>query len=275
MFEAFISFINRMWALIMSVLISVGIMSPGPVILETSQKKVMDIPADGIYHIVEGGCTDGKYIYLSMLDSNKSDDPESVIYKINPNTGRIIARAAGLHIDHSNDMTYNSKRRQLVICNNMPHRNIITYFDTDKMEIINSITINTDLFAIDYVPSSDTYYCGIANSYNFAEFTNDFRVIRTFTGINNGYTRQALTVHDGSVYHVFYNTNCIFRYDMNGNYTGRMDLPVATDEAEDLFFIGNTLYVTYNILGKENGGAIYKVENPVFEGVPVATPTDA
>ena len=47
------------------------------------------------------------------------------------------------------------------------------------------------------------------------------------------------------------------------------DSSVTENEAENIFFIGGTMYVTYNLLSAdsngETGGIIYKLENAKYE----------
>lgn len=67
------------------------------------------------YHILEGGCTDGKYAYFSMW--NDEEDSCKII-KVRLNEGRaptLIKVSAPLKIDHGNDITYNADRRKLII----------------------------------------------------------------------------------------------------------------------------------------------------------------
>lgn len=250
-------------------------LAPGPVITEPTQTKIMTVDKIGDCRIVEGGCTDGEFIYLSLLCPTPEDDPVSTVVKINPKRKKIVKTAEGLHIDHANDMTYNPSTGEIVICNNMPRRNLVTFLDPETLEIKRTVTIGTEIFSIEYIPAEDCYYCGIANSYNFGKFTADFTPVETYTGIDNGFTRQSMSFQNGEFYHLFYKTNTIYKYDPLGRCTGKTDLPVQENEAEDLFFIGGEMYVTYNVLGASSGGIIYKVENLVYSAVePPVPPTE-
>lgn len=233
-----------------------------------TQTSVVSIEKIGGCRVMEGGCTDGKYIYVSLLDPEIEEDPVSCILKIDPSSGETVKSAENLHIDHANDMTFNSSTGEIIICNNMPHRNIISFMDPESLEIKRNITIDTEIFSIEYIPSENCYYCGIANSYNYSKFNADFEILENYTGIDNGFTRQSMTLYGTDTYHLYYKKNCIYRYDSSGRCTGTMDLPVQQNEAENLFFINDVLYVSYNILGAANGGEIYKVENLVFNDYP-------
>lgn len=235
-----------------------------------TQTGVVKIEKNGGCRIVEGGCTDGKYIYVSLLNPKPEDDPASVILKINPADGSTVAKSGLLHIDHANDMTYNSSTGEIVICNNIPRRKLITFLDPAALEIKRTIETATEIFSIEYMPEEDFYYCGIASTYDYAKFTKDFELTEKYTGIDNGCVRQSMTHRGTDTYHLYYKTNCIYRYDASGKCTGTMTPPIQQNEAENLFFIGDVFYVVYNFLGEDNGGAVYKVENPAFNQLTTA-----
>ena len=101
------------------------------------------------------------------------------------------------------------------------------------------------------------------------EMDADFNVKDSF-GMNeaqnvDGIVRQTLETDGEYIYSVFYKPNSVYKYSVDGEFIGKCTLPIAENEAENIFFIGDSIYVSYNILGAANGGEIYKLENPVFE----------
>lgn len=107
------------------------------------------IPVDGEYRVMQGGATDGQYLYYCMENQSLSAH-ESYIYKIDPETGRVVKRSASLQLDHSNDMTYNAKLRQLLVVHNAPNRKYVTFVDIDTLQKVKTIKLDWEIFCIAY-----------------------------------------------------------------------------------------------------------------------------
>lgn len=86
---------------------------------------ITDLADAGTHYVVQGGCTDGKYIYACLEDQKpNSGDPDyyqntrihtTVIYKWSIETGKTVAKSEPLSLDHSNDMAYDSKTNELIV----------------------------------------------------------------------------------------------------------------------------------------------------------------
>ena len=86
---------------------------------------ITDLADAGTHYVVQGGCTDGKYIYACLEDQKPySGDPDyyhntqnhtTVIYKWSIETGKTVAKSEPLSLDHANDMAYDSKTNELIV----------------------------------------------------------------------------------------------------------------------------------------------------------------
>ena len=237
---------------------------------EMKMTKVGVIPSYENVRTVEGGCTDGTYIYQTLIDPKAEDgNVPCRLVKISAATMQTVKVSGELRIDHANDITYNSSTRELIVCNNKPNYSTLTLVDPDTLEIKSTRDISSKVYSVVYVGDGDFYYAGISNTYTVVEMNSNFEVTGTFDMINNGFTRQTIDTDGEYIYAVYYKENYIYKYDTNGNYEGKCALPVTENEAENIFFIGDTMYVTYNILTPgsdgEAGGYIYKLENAKYE----------
>jgi DNA-binding beta-propeller fold protein YncE len=242
----------------------------GPKEPETAMKKVGTIPSFGNIKTVEGGCTDGTYIYQTLIDPKAEDGSVPCrIVKISAATMKTVKVSEDLSIDHANDVTYNSSTNELIVCNNKPNYSTLTFVDPETLEIKGTRDIDSKVYSVVYVGNGDFYYAGISRTFTVVEMNSDFEVTGSFDMIDNGYTRQTIDTDGEFIYAVYYKENYIYKYDVNGNFIGRCKLPVTENEAENIFFIGNTMYVAYNILTPgadgEEGGIIYRLDNAKYE----------
>ncbi len=216
---------------------------------------------------IEGGCTDGTYVYETIIDPNAEDGSvPGRILKISIAENKAVGISEELSIDHANDITYNSKTRELIVCNNKPNYTTLTFVDPDSLQVKYTKQITSAVYSLVYVGASDFYYAGISRTFNVVELDADFNVKGSFNMIDNGYTRQTLDTDGEYIYAVYYKQNCIYKYDVNGTFLGRCDLPVTDNEAENIFFLNGDMYVSYNVLKADspNCGIIYRLDNPKF-----------
>ena len=109
---------------------------------------ITDLADAGTHYVVQGGCTDGKYIYACLEDQKpNSGDPDyyhntrihtTVIYKWSIETGKVVAKSEPLSLDHSNDMAYDSKTNELIVahCGFQDNRSkILSFIDPETLTV--------------------------------------------------------------------------------------------------------------------------------------------
>ena len=106
------------------------------------------------YKVQQGSATDGTYAYF-VLESQI--DYKGSLWKCDLNTWEVLDVKYGLEIDHGNDMTYNPNTNQLIVVNNKPRYNTITFIDPQTLEITGTKQLAVNMFSIAYNETRDQY----------------------------------------------------------------------------------------------------------------------
>ena len=208
-----------------------------------------------LYKVPQGSCTDGEYIYLAM-NNDVSSDYRTVIHKINPQTGAILATYEDYTTGLTNDMTYNSKTNRIVIAHNKNEPTKLTVLDADTLEVEETVTLSRQVFSIAYDPVQDCYFAGLSGSYDIARLNAELEITDTYGGHNSGYTKQAMDCDGSYIYCLQSATNSISIYRTDGCFAWQAALPAgAPNTAQSICRIGNTFYIGYNV--SDAGGILY------------------
>lgn len=261
----FTMILEKIWAFILAILTMLGIITgpdPEPTPMQT---LVMSISAMDNVRTVQGACTDGTYVYLTIMDPDSPVPVPARIHKIDPAAWTIVATSGECSMDHANDMTWNSLKNELLICNNNPNYRRVTVVDPVTLTVQGTLELPEGVYSIVYVGDKDCYYAGVSGGYEIVELDSSFRETGRFQGQTNTFTRQGIASDGEFLYCLYHEENCIWKYDFEGNYLGSFSLPIQENEPESIFFLNGVMYVCYNVPGKGNGGMIYKIENQKFE----------
>ena len=146
---------------------------------------------------------------------------------------------------HANDMTYNSRLNQVVVCNN---EKILLFFDADTLEFIKEVELKTRLAAISYNPHNDTY-TGYGNA-NIYTLDSEFNFIHTFAMKKTLSTSQGICSDETYVYNIYtpqvnYGYDCfVVIHDHNENYITTLEIAIPDKfEAENISIIDGQLYI--------------------------------
>ena len=198
------------------------------------------------YATVQGACSDGKYAYFTVMKGGVA-----TLAKYDIKTWRFIESKKVSNIGHGNDMTYNSAKGYIAAANNAPYYNIVTLIDPDTLQAIRDVELELDIYSIAYNAARGVYVVGISGGYDFALLDENFEEIgeEPFEGASTGYTRQGCDCDDDYIYFVQSGgRNLITVYDYDGDHVASIPL-TNTDEAENIFHIGSTYYVTLHYYG--------------------------
>ena len=259
---------------LVSRMISTGVDSNG-IISERLFKTYKLAAGLGDNNVMQGGCTDGKYGYFCMEDQANNYEETSLhrtrIVKVDMETGELVAVSDRLPLHHSNDMTYNSRTGQLLVvhCGKGEYSKSLSYVDPNTLEITGTATLPVGFYCIAYDEVNDRYMVG-SGGRNFVILDSEFNVLVPKVNVGAAsYCKEENLVTQGSdcdseyVYVVLggHNgsgpwTNYLVVYDWNGNLIMAKIIPDMTDESENIFHIGNTIYVACN------GGdePVYRIE---------------
>lgn len=196
------------------------------------------------YCTVQGSCTDGKYAYFA------ANNGSTTVLKYNVNTWELVKKKSGIDLGHANDMTYNPNDNVIVVANNAPDYNIITFLDPDSLDIIGTKKIKQKIYSISYNSLHDCYVIGISGTYDFAMLDKSFKLIKKYKGYNSGYLRQGSDCDDKYLYFVQSGGggNLIVIYDWDGALVDTVTVDKSL-EIENIFHVQNTIYITLHYYG--------------------------
>ena len=189
-----------------------------PKSLGINLRTLINEPYNG-YSVVQGGCTDGTYAYYLMVSTSTQ---KGRVLKVRISDKKVIKTSGVLNTHHGNGMTYDSKRKVLVVVAREERKQELTVIDAATLKVrkqqnvkysyyknatSGSITKNHQergLAAIAYSPRYDVYLALQRNYHNILIFDPDtFEAVGiVFTRITADYpgVYQAMDADDRYVY---------------------------------------------------------------------------
>ena len=222
------------------------------------QTKVMKVYGTSNSCILQGGCTDGAFVYLLFTDGASSGARDRLL-KIDLAAQSVEQMSEPLEVDHGNDMTYNAKTGKLVVTHNAPNGKVLSFIDPKTLAVTKTKKIPDKVYGIAYDTLEDRYFLGLSGTYDFARYSAGLQREEVFAGRNNGATRQGIEVYGDSVYFLYSSPNRIVKYTCGGAFVGTYSLPVTKGEPECLFFIHDTPYICYGTGG--GSAVIYRLQS--------------
>lgn len=225
----------------------------------------MEIPEKDGYFVMQGGCSDGTYIYVILENRNVIVNGKVTsahkIFKIDMNTWEIVAESGQLPLGHGNSMTYNNKSHQLIVSNYSPDPKEITFVNPDSLTITGNKILSQNITGIAYNEAHDQYV--LANgAAQFSIVDADFNELIYVEGHSIGLGTQDIDCDDNYIYMgnsgVVSNpgVEAVKVYDWDGEYKGvyRVD---SVNEQEAVFNANGKYYITFYT---GNGGRIFEIQ---------------
>lgn len=230
---------------------------------ELSMESVWSIKthtdANGVNcRVVQGGCTDGTYLYVALNDGGSQNaNSISAIRKYHIASRSLVATFENLKIAHCNDMTFNPETNEILMVHNSPERQVISAYDASSLEFKRKITIDLEIYSLSYDPYEQCYWAGISYGFTFAKLDFDFQQVGDiYQGKETGYTKQGMDIDSKYIYFLQYNRNTIIMYNKAGEFVKEVPLPKTNKEPENICHIGDSFYIGYYESG---GGTMYHV----------------
>lgn len=192
----------------------------------------------------QGACASSKHAYIAI------NAGYTTILKYDISTWKLVKKSSGLMLDHANDMTYNSRTNTIVVCNNSPNFETITFVNPDTLSIVGTKELKHKIYAISYNATYDRYVVGLSGSYDFAILDKDFKLIKKYKGYKSGYLRQGSDCDDNYLYFIQSSggSNIIVVYNWDGAFVDTIRIN-NSKEAENIFHNGNNFYTTLHYYG--------------------------
>ncbi|MBQ6623376.1 MAG: hypothetical protein IJH57_02030 [Mogibacterium sp.] len=107
------------------------------------------------YSVVQGGCTDGKYVYYLMVSSSNQ---KGRILKLRLKDRKVVKRGPVVDVHHGNGMAYDKKRNRLVVIGRKARRCEVVTINAKTLKLISKVKTNYSAAGKWKVKNSDGYY---------------------------------------------------------------------------------------------------------------------
>lgn len=208
------------------------------------------------YGTMQGGCTDGTYIYYIMYNLNKICK-----YHILSQTIETRTYSSGLY-GHANSLTYNPNTNKIyvTVMDEAGHIGVIdpnTLADVDMFVLEDSQGAAVQSSGIAYDRKNNCYLITKGASGYF--FNSNFEFISAFTFPATSLTYQGVECDGQHIYRPLWDSSnsisiiCI--YDYTGQLITDIAVPVLNELEEVMNDWKNNWYLNFNIVG--GGGSLY------------------
>lgn len=216
------------------------------------------MPVSFVYRYVQGGCTDGQYIYVALNDGKKADS-KSVIIKCNPSNMRVVKTYKNLQFGHGNDMCFNTSTDELIVVNSSPNGKLLNIYNAADMSLKEIVTLEKSVHGLTYDAEADCYYAAVSGAAEFVKLDADFNILETHAMQPCDDTKQNLDLVGDYLCFLRYNDNLVEIYTKDGEYVRSVNISLEVYEPEFICHIGDTMYVGCNLL-TYTGGCVYTID---------------
>ena len=198
----------------------------------------------------QGGCTDGKYIYVGLMGTESGLGDYGVISKYDLATGELVAYSEKLPLYHTNDITYDSKNDRLVVATLDAGWTRLAIVDPNTLEYLGDLIAPVGIRGLEYIAETNTY---IAASFYLEIMVLDenFNKISSHVCEDQTLMTQGLYSDGQFVYDPRYlsgkSVHLLVLEDMNGNLIASADIyGLAAAEPEHFFTLNGKMYLGCN-----------------------------
>lgn len=219
----------------------------------------------GRYDTMQGGCSDGKYMYFVLLNKIKN---RCKIAKVRIKTKKVVKVSMPLKLNHGNGLAYNSDTKRLVVAHAEGSRYALTEINKNSLKMIRTHYVyapstlpgatqsqlkNYKGFgSIAYSPKEDVYVGLLYKSHNIVFLDSDFRLIKYVKlSKKKGQIYQCVEVAGDNILigESFGTTraksyNILSTYNWDGSYVTTTRLQKSY-ELENVFVAGTTVYAGF------------------------------
>lgn len=246
------SFLKKITALLLALMMVVSLVGC------TAQRVGSILPVSLVYRYVQGGCSDGQYIYV-VLNDGKSSNSKSVIIKCNPSNMKVVKTYKNLQFGHGNDLCFNTSTNELIVVNSSPNGKLLNIYNAADMSLKQIVTLTRSVHGLTYDAGENCYYGAVSGATEFVKLDANFNIVATYAMQPCDDTKQNLELIGDYLCFLRYDDNLVEVYTKDGQYVKSVDVPLDAYEPEFICHIGNTVYIGCNLL-TYTGGCVYKVD---------------
>lgn len=237
----------------------------------TISELVGNVPREGNFKALQGGCVTDKYAYMAVLNTTDYDTKDSgcYVYKISTDTWKVVKRSGLLMMAHANDITYNPNTNQLFVAHCYVDSTRISILDADTLKLVGTIHTDIGVYALDYHAPTNTFIGGRGKSGTifFKYSPKGDRLLTTgqITPMSTQMVTQGICRDDKYAYHVMFSTdavepyNTIIIYDLETKKLAHnVRLSISDQEPENISLVNGVFYIGCNPKSGSNKLDIYK-----------------
>ena len=228
---------------------------------------------DEIHREPQGGCSDGKYYYQTFMYRDTASNEENntcYIAKIDMQNGEVIKWSEKFtSLNHSNDIVYNPKKNILLLVHNNPHRERVSIIDPETLELIKTVIVPFNIYAIDYSIERDRYVVALSGGQDIAFLDGE---LNAFDGVRHPSTdrarnhiTQGICSDEELIYCVLWDgrnmmagkeyQDVITVYDWDGNFVGLIEFEVGKIESENI----TAKHGDLTVIANDHGAAFFRI----------------
>ena len=219
------------------------------------------------YDTLQGACANDGFVYYTLFDRNKN---KCRIVKMKLATRSVVKVSAPLSVYHCNNLTYNTRKKQLVAtCCQVKDKRAV-FIDPKTLTVISKKDIKLTaskkipksvvrkykgFTAIAYNEKNDCYVGRLRGNNNVIIFDSNLNPVRyvKLKGKKTGLLNQGMESVGDYIYDVRsfkgkYKYNMVTIHNMSGTCVGKMKIPYGIgpgNELECLFHDGSRYYVGF------------------------------
>ena len=215
------------------------------------------------YRFLQGSCTDGENAYFLLGDRNYGN--ECALIKVRLKDWKIVKKQTKLPLGHGNDLTYDSKRKQLVAVHasyqGSSGGQSVSLISPKKLKIKKTFQLDETVYAAAYNAKKDRFAFGVSGTEQIVIKDKAFHTVKTFSLLRReSFTHQGIDADNKYIYILQSNLSeakaRVLVYTWKGVYYTTINLN-GRREAESLFHVKNKFYIASNN-SEYDGGQVYE-----------------
>lgn len=226
-----------------------------------------------MFATLQGGGTDGTYIYCIMCNNESGVYPYVMIYKFDAVTYKQVQVSDPIYMGHANDLTYDPVNNRLIIsdCTSDTDWCGLYFVDRDSLTLIDTQLTAFHQCALEYLPDRNGYVYGNGDGTEYTVNVTDaeFNSSRTFVfPQRDGLIDQGLTTDGRFIFAPMYNKTGPTQYvhiaeldrDVDYGVFPLYNVPDHPDEPEFMYVLNGELYMGFNGDGDLVGRVVFVPE---------------
>lgn len=216
------------------------------------QSRILQIPAEEGFSVLQGGCTDGTYGYYVM--NNQDYYPYiNRVYKVDLATMKVVQVSQTLELQHANSITYNSKLGKLICVNYDPDKTTLTYVDPETLTITGTTKVDFNALSLSYCEERNAYVAGTRGTFDWFALDGSMKVKNYYGSVQTDAVKQEVETYKDKIIFSMSNPQMLYVYNWDGEFLYSIDMELYV-EIENLVFYEDIAYVGYF----SSGGVFYE-----------------